>query len=180
MEELQLGPNGCVHACLCAIMPLQLPQYPHHQHCRAHFVWFGLHCFLRSLWEQACGCMGAKLSPPLCPALSLPLRGLLYCMEYLEDNLDDWLTQVCTCACGWARHAPLHAIVHALRLQSTASEAASSTMNPMPTGHVQITYTQGRAQIHTESAPPPHPTTTTRSSNPLMMTITSSLTARVK
>lgn len=28
----------------------------------------------------------------LCPCLTLSThRGLLYCMEYLEDNLDEWL-----------------------------------------------------------------------------------------
>lgn len=46
--------------------------------------------------EQLCQALRAAISPPLSVAhpllqVALVCRGLLYCMEYLEENLDDWL-----------------------------------------------------------------------------------------
>ena len=109
MEEMQLGPNGCVGGCVWV--------------CGGVCVWVcvdgcGWVCVCGWVWVCVGGgarmggkvlvmvCMPSQAPASVlhsmvtslhCPALLLPrsrsppCSGLLYCMEYLEDNLEEWL-----------------------------------------------------------------------------------------
>ena len=130
MEELKLGPNGCCPLPECCGLPT---------------------CATPGCAQGCCYCYAAghrdresvlRAMLTCCSMHACARRGLLYCMEYLEENLDDWLSgelQVRPSSLVRA-HACMHS---ALRLHAHCTPR-SSRLNMQQHGSSQLGLAQTR------------------------------------